>query len=67
MRQSGGMAHSDVKPHRRRKSETRQRRVMLAARVNAEEERRIRQAAKAQGISVASLIRRAALAATDKA
>jgi uncharacterized protein (DUF1778 family) len=61
------MAQSDMKPRRQPKSETRQRRVMLAARVNAEEERRIRQAARAQGISVASLIRRAALAATDQA
>jgi uncharacterized protein (DUF1778 family) len=34
---------------------------MLAARVNADEERRIRQAAKAQGVSVASLIRDAVL------
>jgi predicted HicB family RNase H-like nuclease len=39
---------------------------MLAARVNTEEERRIRQAAKAQNISVASLIRSAVLAAVEQ-
>jgi len=35
---------------------------MLAARVNADEERQIRQAADRRGISVATLIRDAALA-----
>jgi len=50
----------------RPRSEQRQRRVMLAARVNPEEERRIREAAKAQRISVASLIRKAVLAAVDQ-
>jgi uncharacterized protein (DUF1778 family) len=39
---------------------------MLAARVNADEERRIRQAAKAQGVSVASLIRNSVLAAAEQ-
>jgi uncharacterized protein (DUF1778 family) len=39
---------------------------MLAARVNADEERRIREAAQAKGISVASLIRSAVLAAADQ-
>jgi predicted HicB family RNase H-like nuclease len=50
----------------RARSEQRQRQVMLAARVNSEEERRIRAAAKAQRISVASLIRKAVLAAVDQ-
>jgi uncharacterized protein (DUF1778 family) len=54
-------------PDRQRpRSEQRQRRVMLAARVNPEEERRIREAAKARRISVASLIRNAVLAAVDR-
>jgi uncharacterized protein (DUF1778 family) len=47
------------------RSEQRQRQVMLAARVNSDEERRIREAAKAQNVSVASLIRNAVLAAVD--
>ena len=46
----------------RPRSEQRQRQVMLAARVNADEERRIRETAKARGVSVASLIRSAVLA-----
>ena len=50
----------------RARSEQRQRQVMLAARVNSEEERRIRAAAKAQRISVASLIRQAVLAAVEQ-
>lgn len=50
-------------PPARPRSERRQRQVMLAARVNADEERRIRQAARAQNISVAHLIRKAVLAA----
>jgi predicted HicB family RNase H-like nuclease len=50
----------------RARSEQRQRQVMLAARVNTEEERRIRAAAKAQQISVASLIRQAVLAAVEE-
>lgn len=50
----------------RTKSEQRQRQVMLAARVNSEEERRIREAAKARKISVASLIRTAVLAAVEE-
>jgi hypothetical protein len=66
MGQSKVMAHSDAKPRKRPKSETRQRQIMLAARVNADEERRIRQAAKAQGVSVASLIRSAVLAVTER-
>ena len=49
----------------RTRSEHRQRQVMLAARVNLEEERRIREAAKARNVSVASLIRSAVLAAVD--
>jgi uncharacterized protein (DUF1778 family) len=48
------------------RSEQRQRQVMLAARVNSEEERRIREAAKARNISVASLIRNAVLAAVEQ-
>jgi len=51
----------------RTRSEQRQRQVMLAARVNAEEERRIREAARAQNVSVASLIRSAVLAAVEQA
>ena len=47
------------------RSEQRQRQVMLAARVNSDEERRIREAAKARNVSVASLIRNAVLAAVD--
>jgi uncharacterized protein (DUF1778 family) len=39
---------------------------MLAARVNSEEERRIRDAAKAQRISVAGFIRKAVLAAAGQ-
>jgi uncharacterized protein (DUF1778 family) len=39
---------------------------MLTARVNPDEERRIREAARTQGISVASLIRSAVLAAADQ-
>jgi hypothetical protein len=50
----------------RTRSEHRQRQVMLAARVNTEEERRIRDAAKAQNVSVASLIRKAVLAAVEQ-
>lgn len=50
----------------RSRSEQRQRQVMLAARVNSDEERRIREAAKAQNISVASLIRSAVLAAVEQ-
>jgi uncharacterized protein (DUF1778 family) len=38
---------------------------MLAARVNQEEERRIREAADTRGVSVASLIRNAVLAAVE--
>lgn len=47
------------------RSEQRQRQVMLAARVNSDEERRIREAARARNVSVASLIRNAVLAAVD--
>ncbi|HEY1915535.1 MAG TPA: hypothetical protein VGH27_08165 [Streptosporangiaceae bacterium] len=53
-------------PPARPRSERRQRQIMLAARVNADEERRIREAAKAQNISVAHLIRTAVLAATEQ-
>lgn len=53
-------------PSMRTRSEQRQRQVMLAARVNAEEERRIREAAKARNVSVASLIRNAVLAAVEQ-
>jgi hypothetical protein len=53
------------KARNRQGSEKRQRHVMLTARVNPEEERRIREAARAKGMSVASLIRSAVLAAAD--
>jgi hypothetical protein len=54
-------------PDRQRpRSEQRQRQVMLALRVNPEEERCIREAAKAQRVSVASLIRKAVLAAAEQ-
>src|ERR1022692_530002 len=59
IRHDGEMTVPDVDRHKRPKSEVRQRQVMLAARVNPDEERRIRQAAVAQGISIASLIRKA--------
>jgi hypothetical protein len=59
------MAPDGTKRTKKPKSEQRQRQVMLAARVNAEEENRIRQAAQAQGISVASLIRTAVLRAVS--
>ena len=55
------MASLDTKQHKTPKSERRQRRVMLAARVNPDEERQIRQAADRHGISVATLLRDAAL------
>lgn len=57
------MSAPDLNRPKRPKSEQRQRRVMLAARVNPDEERRIRQAADAKGVSVASLMRSAVLAA----
>jgi hypothetical protein len=64
-----GMA-GPTRNHRNRperaRSEQRQRQVMLAARVNSDEERRIREAAKAQNVSVASLIRNAVLAAVEQ-
>jgi uncharacterized protein (DUF1778 family) len=60
------MAASGTKRVKRPKSEQRQRQVMLAARVNPEEENRIRQAAQARGISVASLIRTAVLNAVSQ-
>lgn len=50
----------------RPRSERRQRQTMVAARVNSDEERRIREAARAQNISVARLIRNAVLAAVDQ-
>jgi uncharacterized protein (DUF1778 family) len=55
---------TDVADARRRRqgSEQRQRQHLLAARVNAEEESRIRRAANAQGVSVAAFIRAAVLA-----
>jgi uncharacterized protein (DUF1778 family) len=55
---------TDVADARRRRqgSEQRQRQRLLAARVSAEEERRIRQAADAQGVSVGAFIRQAVLA-----
>jgi uncharacterized protein (DUF1778 family) len=54
---------TDVADARRRRqgSEQRQRQRLLAARVNAEEERRIRRAADAEGVSVAAFIRQAVL------
>ena len=57
------MTPHDPDQHKRPKSEQRKRQVMLAARVNPDEERRIRQAADRSGISVATLIRDAALRA----
>jgi predicted HicB family RNase H-like nuclease len=60
------MAPDGTKGTKKPKSEQRQRQVMLAARVNPEEENRIRQAAQAQGISVASLIRSAVLSAVGQ-
>jgi uncharacterized protein (DUF1778 family) len=39
---------------------------MLAARVSPDEERRIREAAKARNVSIASLIRNAVLAAVEE-
>jgi uncharacterized protein (DUF1778 family) len=59
------MAPPGTKQRKRPKSEQRQRQVMVAARVNPDEERRIRQAADARGVSVASLIRSAVLATAD--
>lgn len=54
-------------PDRQRpRSEQRQRQVMLAARFGPEEERQVRAAAKAQHVSVASLIRKAVLAAAGE-
>jgi predicted HicB family RNase H-like nuclease len=60
------MASDDLEHPKRPKSEQRQRQVMLAARVNPDEERQIREAAKARGISVASLIRSAVLGAVSQ-
>ncbi len=60
------MTPNDQKPRSRQGSEQRQRQVMLTARVNHDEERQIRQAAAAQGISVASLIRSTVLAAAAR-
>jgi uncharacterized protein (DUF1778 family) len=57
------MAIHDAKQHKRPRSEQRRRNVMLAARVNPDEERLIRQAADRDGVSVATLIRNAALRA----
>ena len=64
-RDSMRMAPRDSQRPRRPRSEQRQRQVMLTARVNPDEERQIRQAAAAQGISVARLIRSAVLAVTE--
>lgn len=55
--------------HKRRSrqgSEQRKRQVSLTARVNPDEERAIRQAADRRGISVATLIRTAALAEASR-
>jgi len=57
------MAPHDAEHRKRPKSETRQRQVMLAARVNPDEEQQIREAADRHGVSVATLIRNAALSA----
>lgn len=57
------MAPHDPPHPRRPKSEQRQRQVMLAARVNPDEARQIREAADRHGVSVATLIRNAALSA----
>lgn len=67
--QSGGMSADTRNPHNphvRPRSERRQRQIMLAARVNADEERRIREAAKARNVSVATLIRTAVLEAAEQ-
>jgi uncharacterized protein (DUF1778 family) len=53
-------------PDTRKHSEVRQRQVMLAIRVNADEEKRIRAAAKRRGMSVAALLRESALSAADQ-
>jgi uncharacterized protein (DUF1778 family) len=49
----------------RKHSNVRQRQVMLAIRVNPDEEQRIREAARRRGISVARLLRESALAAAE--
>lgn len=61
-----GMAPHDPEQHKKPKSEQRRRHVMLAARVNPDEERQIRQAAHRHGVSVATLIRSAALRAASE-
>jgi hypothetical protein len=67
-----GNAKGMVAPSTRRtqpkqvRSERRQRQAMLAARVSPDEERRIREAAKARNVSIASLIRNAVLAAVEE-
>jgi uncharacterized protein (DUF1778 family) len=60
------MSAPEQKSRSRQGSEQRQRQVSLTARVNPDEERQIRQAAAERGISVASLIRSAVLAAADQ-
>jgi uncharacterized protein (DUF1778 family) len=55
------MADPDSEQYKKPKSEQRRRHVMLAARVSPDEERQIRQAADRYGVSVASLLRNAAL------
>jgi uncharacterized protein (DUF1778 family) len=59
------MSSAEQKRRTRQGSEQRQRQVSLTARVSPDEERQIRQAAEARGISVASLIRSAVLAMTE--
>jgi uncharacterized protein (DUF1778 family) len=66
VRDTGLVSSVEQKQRSRRGSEQRQRQVMLTARVNPDEERRIRQAADAKGVSVASLIRSAVLAAAEQ-
>jgi len=55
------MTSAEDRCRSRQGSEQRQRQVSLTARVNPDEERQIRDAATKRGISVAELIRRAAL------
>jgi len=60
------MSAAKQKSRSRQGTEQRKRQVSLTARVNPDEERQIRQAADARGVSVASLIRSAVLAAAGQ-
>jgi len=63
MREAVPMTPVGQKPRSRQGSEKRKRRVMLTARVDPDEERQIREAARRHGVSVATLLRNAALSA----